>query len=90
MPSQPGRQSAGRRDRSQAQEGSARRKPSEDEPFCGLVFKIEADKHGDLHYVRIYSGRSRPASRGLNPVKDKKENVPQLWHIQADRREQVP
>ena len=26
----------------------------------------------------------------MNPGKDKKENVPQLWHIQADRREQVP
>ena len=25
----------------------------------------------------------------LNPGKDKKENVPQLWRIQADRREQV-
>ncbi len=29
-------------------------------------------------------------SRVLNPGKDKKENVPQLWHIQADRQEQVP
>src|SRR5262249_46980005 len=33
------------------------RKPSVDEPFCGLVFKIDADKHGDLHYVRVYSGQ---------------------------------
>jgi len=66
------------------------RKPSPDEPFCGLVFKIDADKHGDLHYVRIYSGELKANSRALNPGKDKKENVPQLWHIQADRREQVP
>src|SRR5207237_456818 len=27
--------------------------------------------------------------RIYNPGKDKKENVSQLWHIQADRREQV-
>jgi len=66
------------------------RKPSPDEPFCGLVFKIDADKHGDLHYVRVYSGELNANSRVLNPGKDKKENVPQLWHIQADRREQVP
>ena len=66
------------------------RKPSIDEPFCGLVFKIDADKHGDLHYVRVYSGELKANSRVLNPGKDKKENVPQLWHIQADRREQVP
>ena len=32
------------------------RQPDADEPFCGLVFKIQADRHGDLHYVRIYSG----------------------------------
>ncbi len=66
------------------------RKPDPGEPFAGLVFKIDADKHGDLHYLRVYSGELKANSRVLNPGKDKKENVPQLWHIQADRREQVP
>lgn len=65
------------------------RKPTTDDPFCALVFKIDADKHGDLHYVRVYSGVLKANSRALNPGRDKKENVPQLWHIQADRREQV-
>ena len=65
------------------------RKPDPDEPFCGLVFKIDADKHGDLHYVRVYSGTLKANTRAYNPGKDKKENVPQLWHIQADRREYV-
>jgi elongation factor G len=66
------------------------RHPNPDEPFCGLVFKIQADKHGDLHYVRIYSGTLKANSRVLNPGKDKKENVPQLWRVQADHRSQVP
>lgn len=66
-----------------------KRMPSLDEPFCGLVFKVQADRHGDLHYVRIYSGELKAGSRVYNPGKDKKENVPQLWRIQADRREQV-
>ncbi|HEX3725024.1 MAG TPA: EF-Tu/IF-2/RF-3 family GTPase, partial [Pirellulales bacterium] len=65
------------------------RKPSADEPFCGLVFKIDAHKTGDLHYVRVYSGELKANSRVLNAGNEKKENVPQLWHIQADRREQV-
>jgi elongation factor G len=65
------------------------RKPDPDEPFCGLVFKIQADRHGDLHYVRVYSGHLKANSRVSNPGKDKKENVPQLWRIQADRRSQV-
>ena len=70
-------------------EAKAVRKPSVDEPFAGLVFKIQADRHGDLHYVRIYSGHLKANSRVLNPGKDKKENVPQIWRIQADRREQI-
>ena len=65
------------------------RKPDPSEPFCGLVFKIQADRHGDLHYIRVYSGVLKAGSRVYNPGKDKKENVPQLWHVQADRREQV-
>ncbi|MBN2023542.1 MAG: elongation factor G [Pirellulales bacterium] len=65
------------------------RKPDLDEPFCGLVFKIQADRHGDLHYVRVYSGQMKANSRVLNAGKDKKENVPQLWQIQADRRTQI-
>jgi elongation factor G len=65
------------------------RKPDADEPFSALVFKIQADRHGDLHYVRVYSGQLKANSRVYNPGKDKKENVPQLWRIQADRREQI-
>ncbi len=65
------------------------RKPDPKAAFCGLVFKIVADKHGDLHYVRIYSGTLRAGSRAWNPLRQKKENIAQLWHLQADRREQV-
>jgi elongation factor G len=65
------------------------RKADPKEPFCGLVFKIQADRHGDLHYVRVYSGQLKANSRVYNPGKDKKENVPQLWRIQADHRTQV-
>ena len=60
-----------------------------DAPFCGLVFKILAEKHGDLAFVRVYSGTLKAGSRAWNPEKQKKENIAQLWHVQADRREQV-
>jgi elongation factor G len=65
------------------------RKPDASEPFCGLIFKIDADKHGDLNYLRVYSGTLKQNSRVLNPRENKKENIPQLWRIQADRREQI-
>jgi elongation factor G len=69
-------------------EAKETRKPSVKEPFCGLVFKIQVGRHGEMHFVRVYSGELEAGSRVLNPGKDKKEIVSQLWHIQADRREQ--
>jgi elongation factor G len=66
------------------------RKPDPKEPFCGLVFKIVAEKHGDLAFVRVYSGTLKAGSRAWNPGQQKKENIAQLWHVQADRREQIP
>jgi elongation factor G len=65
------------------------RKPLPKEPFCGLIFKIVADPHGDLCFVRVYSGVLKGRSRPLNPRLGKKEMVSQLWHIQADRREKL-
>lgn len=66
------------------------RRADPSEPFCGLVFKVQAERHGDLDFVRVYSGRLKAGSRVYNPGKDKKENVPQLWRILADDRHQVP
>jgi elongation factor G len=66
------------------------RKADPKEPFCGLVFKVVAEKHGDLYFLRIYSGTLKAGSRAWNPARQKKENVAQLWHVQADRREQIP
>ena len=65
------------------------RKADPKAPFCGLVFKIVAEKHGDLSFVRVYSGTLKAGSRAWNPLRQKKENIAQIWHVQADRREQV-
>jgi elongation factor G len=58
-------------------------------PFCGLVFKITNDAHGDLSFVRIYSGVLKSGTRVYNPGKDKKEICSRLYHIRADDREKV-
>lgn len=70
------------------QQRTLRRKPSPDEPFCGLVFKVLPAKTGDIHWVRVYSGTLKSNSRVLNPGKDLKENVAQLWHIHATKKEE--
>ena len=67
---------------------AARRKPTSSESFCGLVFKVLPAKTGDLSWVRIYSGELKSNSRALNPGKNKKENIAQLWRIHATKREQ--
>ncbi|QDU30508.1 Elongation factor G [Anatilimnocola aggregata] len=63
------------------------RKASNDEPMCGLVFKVLPAKTGDIHWVRVYSGVLKSNSRVLNPGKDLKENVAQLWQIHAQKKD---
>ncbi len=60
-----------------------------EEPLAALIFKIVADKHADLCFVRVYSGVLKSGSRLLNPRTGKKEFCSQIWHIQADSREKV-
>jgi elongation factor G len=60
--------------------------PDPDGPFVGLVFKIAADAHGDLYWVRVYRGRLRAGMRVLNATRDKKENIQRLWRMHADER----
>ncbi|HWL10885.1 MAG TPA: elongation factor G [Planctomicrobium sp.] len=65
------------------------RRPSNDEPLAALIFKIVADKHADLCFVRVYSGVLKSGTRLLNPRTGKKEFCSQMWHIQADAREKI-
>jgi elongation factor G len=65
------------------------RRASTDDPACALIFKVQAESHGDLYFARVYSGRLNGNSRMLNPRTGKKEMVTQLWHIQSDSREKV-
>ena len=64
------------------------RKADPRDPFCGLVFKVLPAKTGDLSWVRVYSGVLKANTRALNPGKEKKENIAQLWHIHATKKEQ--
>ena len=57
-----------------------------DKPFVGLAFKITADKHGDLYFVRIYQGRLGSNSRVLNPNRGHKENITRIFQMHANSR----
>ncbi len=63
-----------------------RRKADPESPFSALVFKITADQHGDLHFIRIYSGTLKAGTRVLNSTQNKKEIVSRIWEMHADQR----
>jgi len=65
------------------------RKCDPGEPLAALVFKVVADSHSDLHFIRVYSGVLKAGSRVLNVGRRKKENLPQLFRVFAKRREKV-
>ncbi|RPG16016.1 MAG: elongation factor G [Phycisphaera sp. TMED9] len=60
---------------------------SESDPFSALVFKVVNDTHGDLTYVRVYSGVLAKGSRVLNPGNNKKENVSRIYEMHAKDRD---
>ncbi|MBP7088439.1 MAG: elongation factor G [Candidatus Omnitrophica bacterium] len=67
------------------------RKVADDEPFCGLAFKVQADPHmGKLVYFRIYSGKLEAGSYILNVTKDKKERLSRILRMHANQRENRP
>jgi elongation factor G len=60
-----------------------------DEPFCGLAFKIVSDQHGDLTYVRVYSGKLEKGSRVLNSTRNKRENISRMFQMHAADRNPI-
>ncbi|MCE7973910.1 MAG: elongation factor G [Leptolyngbya sp. PLA1] len=55
-------------------------------PFSALVFKVVSDTHGDLTYVRVYSGTLTKGTRLLNPGNNKKENASRIFEMHAQNR----
>jgi len=65
------------------------RKTTPDQPFVGIVFKIVNDQHGDLTYVRVYSGTIEKGTRVLNSTRDKRENISRMFQMHASDRNPV-
>jgi elongation factor G len=66
----------------------AERHPDDDEPCCGLVFKIMSDPYvGRLAYVRVYSGVLRAGSHVENTTKGRKERIGRILQMHANHRE---
>ncbi len=58
----------------------------ENAPFSALVFKVVSDQHGDLTYMRVYSGKLAKGTRLLNPANGERENASRIYEMHAQNR----
>jgi elongation factor G len=66
------------------------RKPSDDEPFSALAFKIMSDPHvGKLTYFRVYSGTLEKGSQVVNTTTGSKDRIGRILQMHANHREDV-
>jgi elongation factor G len=66
------------------------RKPSADEPFSALAFKIMTHPFfGKLTYIRVYSGRLPAGSPVSNSTKDRSERIGKIFQMHANKENPV-
>ncbi|MEB3031964.1 elongation factor G [[Mycobacterium] nativiensis] len=66
------------------------RKPSIDEPFSALAFKIAVHPFfGKLTYVRVYSGKVESGTQVVNSTKGKKERLGKLFQMHSNKENPV-
>ncbi len=71
-------------------EKKLKRKPSVDEPFSALAFKIMSDPYvGKLAFFRVYSGTLEKGSYILNATTGKKERVGRLLEMHANDKKDI-
>ena len=66
------------------------RKPSDQEPFAALAFKIMTDPYvGQLSFFRVYSGALKSGDTIYNPIKQRKERIGRILQMHANQREEI-
>jgi elongation factor G len=67
------------------------RKPSVDEPFCALAFKIATDPYvGRLCFFRVYSGKLDAGSYVYNSRTGNKERISRIFQMHANKQNPIP
>ncbi|HUX07666.1 MAG TPA: elongation factor G [Acidobacteriota bacterium] len=66
------------------------RNPNDEEPFCGLIFKVMNDPFvGQLSFLRVYSGSVKTGQTVLNANRGKTAKVGRLLRMHANKREEI-
>ena len=67
------------------------RKPSVEEPFSALAFKIATDPFvGRLCFTRAYSGKLESGSYTFNSRSGNKERISRIFQMHANKQNQIP
>ena len=70
-----------------ADDPSQKREVSDDEPFCGLAFKIMSDKNmGKITFVRVYSGTLKLGAELLDSTINQEQRISRLFRMHANKR----
>jgi elongation factor G len=71
-------------------ETPAFRKPSVEEPFSALAFKIAAHPFfGKLTYIRVYSGKVSAGAQVINSTKERKERIGKIFQMHSNKENPV-
>jgi elongation factor G len=65
------------------------RRPDPAEPLACLAFKTISEPHGDLVFVRIYSGELQPGTMVLNAATGRMERVSHIYRLMGARRDRL-
>jgi elongation factor G len=68
---------------------AAERKPVASDPFSALAFKTVSEKHGDLVFLRIYSGELHPGDTIFNSTTKRSERISHIYRLMGDRRDRL-
>jgi elongation factor G len=67
----------------------AERRPDPAEPLSALAFKTISEAHGDLVFLRIYSGTLEPGMTVLNTAVGKTERISHIYRLMGARRDRL-
>ena len=71
-----------------ADDPSQKREVSDNEPFCGLAFKIMSDKNmGKITFVRVYSGTMKLGAEMLDSTINQEQRISRLFRMHANKQE---
>jgi elongation factor G len=65
------------------------RRPDAQDPFAALAFKTVSEKHGDLVFLRIYSGELHPGDTVQNTTVGRSERISHVYRLFGDRRDRL-